>query len=223
MGFFAVVVINDDRQAGHADGTLSVFGLDRVPKLLPESNELIRFSIDLPHHFSRRHFHLRSNRDLVAARHARRTPAGELPGPKASDHCEFERADVPWTLYHATQPFMTRLSRSDTSGDVALMAPQEPRVNEPGASMRLEGRSRRCEHSSEKQVCDRVSRPTPREWTMYDKLHPLARLWCAAICGAASASELPAADVLVLRSVARSTCFPTIQATSRALAALTRV
>lgn len=128
MGLFAVVVIDDDRQAGQAEGTLSGCGLDRVLMSLPESNELIRFSIALPHDFPRGHFHLRGNRDLVGARHPRRTPAGELPGAKAGQHCEFERADVRWTLYHATHPFMTRLSRSDTFGDVALMAPQEPIV-----------------------------------------------------------------------------------------------
>jgi hypothetical protein len=92
----------------------SADGLDRAPMLLSELNELTRLSIDLPHDFPLGHFHLCSDRDLVAARHAGRTSAGELSGAETSQHCEFERADVSWTLYHANHPFMTRLSESET-------------------------------------------------------------------------------------------------------------
>jgi hypothetical protein len=110
----AVVVIDDDRQAGHADGMFAAFELDGAPMLLLKSNDLIRVSMRMPHNFSGSNFHLCSDRDLVAARHTRCTSAGELHGAKTGQHGEFERADVSWTLYHANHLFMTRLSQSET-------------------------------------------------------------------------------------------------------------
>lgn len=86
----------------------SADGLDRAPMLLPELNELTRLSIDLPHNLPLGHFHLCSDRDLVAARHTRSASAGELSGAETSQDSEFERAEISRTLYHANHPFMTR-------------------------------------------------------------------------------------------------------------------
>jgi hypothetical protein len=99
-GLFAVVVIADDLQAGHLEGLAAVpLELDPVPMLLRESN-VTRLSIDLPHNFPCGHLQLCGDGDLVPARHTRRAAARELPRTKTSQHCELERGEFSWTLYH---------------------------------------------------------------------------------------------------------------------------
>jgi hypothetical protein len=102
---FAVVVIADDRQAGHAEGMFAgTFELDRVP-MLPRESNVTRLSMDLPHHFPCGHFQLRGDGDFVRARHTRRAPASELPRTKTSQDCELEGGEFSWTLYHQEPSF----------------------------------------------------------------------------------------------------------------------
>jgi hypothetical protein len=94
------VIIAADRHAGHVEGMFpGPVALDLAPRLVRESN-VTGLSLDLPHHFPGGYFHLRSDDDLVRARHARRTAAGELARTKTSQYCELERREFSWTLYH---------------------------------------------------------------------------------------------------------------------------
>jgi hypothetical protein len=115
-GLFAVVVIDDDWQAGHAEGVFAgPFELDRLPMLLRESNVCTRLSVDLPHNFPCGHLHLCGDGDFVTARHTRRAPASELPRTKASQNGELERGELSWTLYHREPSFVIRHRRSGLS------------------------------------------------------------------------------------------------------------
>jgi hypothetical protein len=104
-GLFAVVVIADDWQAGHLEGTSAgPFEVDRLPMLLRESN-VTRLSIDLPHNFPCGHLQLCGEGNFVRARHTRRAPSSELPGTETSQHRELERREFRWTLYHREPSF----------------------------------------------------------------------------------------------------------------------
>jgi hypothetical protein len=104
-GLFAVVVIVDDWQAGHVEGMFpGPFELDRSPLLRRESN-VTRLSIDLPHNFPFGHLQLCGDGDFVRTIDARRAPASELPCTKTSQHCELERGEFGWTLYHREPSF----------------------------------------------------------------------------------------------------------------------
>jgi hypothetical protein len=99
------VVIADDWQAGHLEGmSAGLFELDRVPMLLRESN-VTRLSIYLAHNFPCGHLQLCGEGDSVRARHTRRAPSSELPRTKTSQHCELERGEFRWTLYHRETSF----------------------------------------------------------------------------------------------------------------------
>jgi hypothetical protein len=104
-GLFAVVVIVDDWQAGHVVGMLAgPFELDRFPLLWRES-KVTRLSIDLSHNFPFGHLQLCGDGDLVRAIHTRRAPPSELSRTKTSQHCELERSEFSWTLYHREPSF----------------------------------------------------------------------------------------------------------------------
>ena len=97
-----MVVIDDDRQAGHAVGaatTGSSWG--PAPKLRRESN-VTRVSLELPYDHASGDFELCREGDLVRAHDARRAPARQLAGAKTRQDCELEPADVGWTLDHRT-------------------------------------------------------------------------------------------------------------------------
>lgn len=116
-GLFAVVVIDDDRQAGHVEGVFAgSFELDRVPMSLRESN-VTRLSIDLPHNFALGHFQLCGHRVFVSARHTRGTPASELPSAKPSQNCELEGGELNWTLYHREPSFRDLTWRHGSAND----------------------------------------------------------------------------------------------------------
>jgi hypothetical protein len=101
----AVVEIEADRQAGQVDG-ISTTAAGRVPPSRRGSNGRTGFSIQLPHDFAFGDFHLRRDRGLLGARHARRAAASELHGAKTRQNCELERGELSRTLYHANHPFV---------------------------------------------------------------------------------------------------------------------
>jgi hypothetical protein len=104
-GLFAVVLIADDRQAGHAEGMFAgPFELDRVP-ILPRESNVTRLALHLPHNFPCGHLHLCGDGDFVRARHTRRAAASELPRTKTSQNCELEGGEFSWTLYHREPSF----------------------------------------------------------------------------------------------------------------------
>jgi hypothetical protein len=43
---------------------------------------------------------LRGDGHFVRARHARRTPASQLPGTETSENRELERGELSWAVYH---------------------------------------------------------------------------------------------------------------------------
>lgn len=114
------MIIADDRQAGQTEGlSAGPFELDWVPMLRRESN-VTRLSSDLPHNFSCGHLQLCGDGDLVRAGHTRRASASELPRTKTSQHCELERGEFSWTLYHREPSFRDPTCDSTQRAAVAV-------------------------------------------------------------------------------------------------------
>jgi len=91
---------------------------------------------DLAHHFAFGDFPLGRHRDLLGARHARRAAPGQLTGPQARQHREFERTELRRPLYHMApkQEALVRAGPESAEGSEK----QEPQVYvRPAGRLRL--------------------------------------------------------------------------------------